>query len=171
MRLVHTISNAQAKFNTVAEMCFIPSAEKAMTCKELQNIVRNKWDLTSANMLINCDAGSVHPRVLATEKLSDQPQFEGRVNQSKAQLRKTGNDEDLKAMEDPSTMQKATNGVINLLIFQRLMTVFSAILDAPRSRAIGSSSTEARRRGVESTCWRSRCSRRARGPWLLSSIA
>jgi hypothetical protein len=82
-------------------------------------------------MLINCDAGALHPKVLATRKLSSQPQFEEWMRQSMAQLEKTGDSEELAALQgDPEAMADKQNEVINLLIFQRLMTVFSAILDA-----------------------------------------
>lgn len=37
----------EAKSTTVAEMCFVPVTEKPLSPKELMNIVRNKWKVSS----------------------------------------------------------------------------------------------------------------------------
>jgi hypothetical protein len=92
-------------------------------------LLTNKWKLEQANMLINCDAGSMHPKALATMKLSSQPQFDDWMNQSEAQLRKTMNSDDLD-LSNPEVVREQSNIVINQLIFQRLLTIFAAVLDA-----------------------------------------
>ena len=79
---------------TIAEVAFVPH-EYVVTPKTLMTLIKDKWKLTSANMLLNCDAGSIHPKVLATKKLSSQPQFDEWMRQSKAQLKKTQPGKDL----------------------------------------------------------------------------
>ena len=119
-----------AKSGTIAEFCFVPAGCKPMTVKELEDIVADKWNLGQANMLISCDAGNMHPKSLATKKLSSQPQFDEWMRQSEAQLRKTKTDTDAIDLSNPDTLMEQSNIVINQLIFQRLLTIFSAVLDA-----------------------------------------
>jgi hypothetical protein len=71
----------------------------------------------------------MHPKALATMKLSSQPQFDDWMKQSEAQLRKTMTSEDVD-LNNPEVIREQSNIVINQLIFQRLLTIFSAILDA-----------------------------------------
>ena len=139
-----------AKSSVVCEFCFVPTGGKPMTTKSLQDLIKNKWKLTQANMLINCDAGSMHPKALATMKLSSQPQFDDWMKQSEAQLRKTMNSDDID-LSNPEVVREQSNIVINQLIFQRLLTIFAAVLDAAslsnnwiiinRANPAGSSST------------------------------
>lgn len=49
--------------STISEFMFVPSGAKVPTAGELLAVVKNKWKLPMANMLINCDAGSMHPKV------------------------------------------------------------------------------------------------------------
>ena len=51
-----------AKSTIIAEFMFVPAGAKVVTAKELLAVVKDKWKLTQANMLINCDAGSMHPK-------------------------------------------------------------------------------------------------------------
>jgi len=118
-----------AKSSVITEFCFVPSTGKPMTVKELQDILINKWKLDQPNMIINCDAGSMHPKALATMKLSAQPQFDEWMRQSEAQLKKTMTRDDID-LSNPEVVKEQSNIVINQLIFQRLLTIFSAVLDA-----------------------------------------
>ncbi|GMH70018.1 hypothetical protein TrST_g14150 [Triparma strigata] len=118
-----------AKSSTISEFMFVPQGAKHLTANELVAVVKNKWKLTMANMLINSDAGSMHPKALATKKLSSQPQFNDWMEQSKAQLMKTQVDSS-PDFNDPEVLKEQSNIVINQLIFQRLLTIFSAVLDA-----------------------------------------
>ena len=51
-----------AKSTIVAEFMFVPAGAKVVTAKELMGLVKEKWKLTPANMMISCDAGSMHPK-------------------------------------------------------------------------------------------------------------
>lgn len=51
------------------------------------------------------------------------------MEQSRAQLIKTS-DESTPDLSDPEVLKEQSNIVINQLIFQRLLTIFSAVLDA-----------------------------------------
>jgi len=55
-----------AKSNVVSEICFIQKNSRPITQKEVMHLITQKWRLQPANMLINCDAGSVHPKSLGT---------------------------------------------------------------------------------------------------------
>ncbi|GMH71919.1 hypothetical protein TL16_g05779 [Triparma laevis f. inornata] len=103
--------------STICEFMFVPSGAKVPTAGELLAVVKNKWKLPMANMLINCDAGSMHPK------------FNDWMEQSRAQLMKTS-DESTPDLSDPEVLKEQSNIVINQLIFQRLLTIFSAVLDA-----------------------------------------
>ena len=138
-----------AKSPHISEMVFVPASSKPITQREVMDLITKKWKLTPANMLINCDAGSMHPKALATKKLSSQPQFHQWMEDSKAQLRSKMDDSTAQVNEEDLIVD--CNNVINTLIFQRLLTVFSAILDAAslsnnwilinRASATGSSAT------------------------------
>jgi len=117
-----------AKSNIITEIVFIPRNSKPITPKEVFDLITKKWKLTPANMLINCDAGSMHPKALATKKLSAQPQFNQWVEDSKAQLKSKADDTTME--KNPEELAEECNMVINSLIFQRLLTIFSAVLDA-----------------------------------------
>jgi hypothetical protein len=118
------------KSSVISEVAFVGKASKPISSKQLLEIVVGKWGLKPANMMINIDGGSMHPKAFATTKLSSQPQFNEWMAQSLAQLKMTIRAEDNIDLNDPSVLAMHTNKVINLLIFQRLQTVFSAILDA-----------------------------------------
>ncbi len=120
-----------ARSSIISEFVFVPAGAK-VTSKTITDIIVNKWKLEPANMLINCDAGSMHPRALATKKLSSQPQFFDWMNQAKAQMLKTQTEEEKAEfnLDDPDVLKEQSNIVINQLIFQRLLTIFAAVLDA-----------------------------------------
>jgi len=119
-----------AKSAILSEVVFIPQFSKTISPKDVMDLVQKTWGLTPANMLINCDAGSMHPKALATQKLSAQPQFSTWMEDSEAQLRLKREGTDTSAPVSPTELAEECNIVINQLIFQRLLTIFSAVLDA-----------------------------------------
>jgi len=98
---------------------FIPKGGSLPRSK-LRDIVRKAWGLELPNMLVNCDAGAAHPKQLATKMLLELPHFEQWIEDIK-----THNSEGRTAPGESKD-----SSVANTLLFQKLITIFSAVVDA-----------------------------------------
>jgi hypothetical protein len=102
-----------------ARAMFIPKGGSLPRSK-LRDIVRKAWGLELPNMLVNCDAGAAHPKQLATKMLLELPHFEQWIEDIK-----THNSEGRTAPGESKD-----SSVANTLLFQKLITIFSAVVDA-----------------------------------------
>ena len=102
-------------------MCSIPDGLRLNTLK--LGTLKEQWDLCDPNTLIASDAGTVHPKAFASEKLIDLPSFtqfyaDAQLHAERAGVEK-GADRDAFALS-----------VVNDVIFTKLVTIFASVLDA-----------------------------------------
>jgi len=104
-----------------AEYLFIPEGQRLAPAK-IVDLFTKTWKLQMPNVLLLCDAGSVHPRAFASKKLTELPQFEKIWGEAMKQVT-----ERIEAGEDSDT---AALALVNDVLFEKLVTIFSAVLDS-----------------------------------------
>ena len=120
-----------------AEAIFVPAGySTALNSKKIGDIVKDTWKLPMPNMIVNCDAGSAHPSELGTQKLCQGEAFTQWASEANAQRSRSRSIGDKKLGEEKSeekgVMDDETRDVINSLLYQKLVTVYAAILDAAK---------------------------------------
>ena len=101
--------------------CFVPPGMR-LNAQKLQTLTEQHWKLAPPNTMIASDAGTVHPKAFASEKLVALPCFA----QIFADARLHGEGVGV-ADEERDTF--ALN-VVNDVIFTKMATIFAAVLDA-----------------------------------------
>jgi len=100
---------------------FIPEGVRINAVK--MTALLKQWGLDNPSIMVSCDAGTVHPKEFAAPKLVALPSFS--VYWADAQQHAEGQGGCSKEDKEAFAL-----GVINDVIFLKLVTIFSAVLDA-----------------------------------------
>lgn len=116
---------------TNGNMIFIPDGIR-LELSDLQELMEKTWKMKGPNVIVCCDAGTVHPKKFATLPLvSTTKSFEGYWRDAQQHTEraldpaKTG-----KAAPTQDEMDAFGLAVINDVLFQKLVTIFASILDS-----------------------------------------
>eukprot|EP00462_Mataza_sp_D1_P025043 CAMPEP_0175136710 /NCGR_PEP_ID=MMETSP0087-20121206/9427_1 /TAXON_ID=136419 /ORGANISM="Unknown Unknown, Strain D1" /LENGTH=869 /DNA_ID=CAMNT_0016419497 /DNA_START=108 /DNA_END=2717 /DNA_ORIENTATION=- len=140
----------------LAQTMFVPEGYEFDREKMLE-VVAKRWQLPLPNMLVKCDAGSAHPKDLATELLVAQDQFadwkenamfDDRTRQVRMKKKKASTFLPFKRKSSTETGSTPLQGitveaetplqpglareVISNVLYQKLVDVFAAVLDAAK---------------------------------------
>lgn len=102
-------------------VCFVPTGQR-LNAQKLQAL-RDHWKLPAPNLIISSDAGTVHPKAFASEKLIELSSFTQIF--SDAQLHAERVDIPAGTERDAFAL-----GVVNDVILTKLKTIFASVLDA-----------------------------------------
>jgi len=130
-----------------AEALFWPSG-RPLVAQKLQEVFSKAWKLDPPNMIVYLEAGAAHPKNFATDMLIKQPQFKEwcKIALAQAQLTHIARESrrpppasgpsksaSVETVEVPQAVvedDEVVTVVINRMLFQKLVMVFCAILDA-----------------------------------------
>ena len=119
-----------------AEVAFLPA--KQLTSQKLSEILHMDWKLPRPNLLVNLDSGATHPSEFANEQLRSLPQFEEWKKYARKQIKLPGAAPHREAAPTGAAPASGSQepedtdvkDIINGLVFNKMVTVFTALVDA-----------------------------------------
>ena len=116
------------------DVLFVPVGLRLPAAKVVELATRT-WKLTPPNVLLSCDAGTVHPKAFASRELCKLEQFRDLWSQATLQASRHLSHLGDAELGGPSkggdgSTDAATLSLVNNVLFQKLTTIFSAVVDS-----------------------------------------
>jgi hypothetical protein len=137
----------RAKFEVMetgrkAEVLFVPAGVR-MAPAAVAELATKTWKLSSPNLMVQCDAGAVHPAEFVSADLADLPAFESLLSQAREQVAASANrDQNSKwaaqyeadgvaiAMPTQQESEARALHIVNNLLWTKLVTIFTSVIDS-----------------------------------------